>query len=136
MVEMTTPQQTVWNIRPLRDLILAFRCPYAGHECARRGLLWVLLARGKDMGGLMTKWTMDWAACNGHLEVVKWLHVNSTEGCTAHAMDWAAACGHLEVVKWLHLNRSEGCTHWAMIWAVANDRLDVAQWLRENGLTI
>ena len=54
---------------------------------------------------------MDYAAKNGHLEVVKCLHENRTEGCTKDAMDWAAKNGHLEVVKWLHDNRTEGCTN-------------------------
>ena len=57
---------------------------------------------------------MDWAAKYGHLEIVKWLHVNRTEGCTKNAMDLAAENGHLEVVKWLHENRTEGCTN--MLW--------------------
>ena len=32
-------------------------------------------------------------------------------------MNWAALYGHLEVVKFLHDNRSEGCTEWAMNYA-------------------
>ena len=46
----------------------------------------------------------------GHLEVVKWLHENRTEGCSKCAMDWAAKNGHLDVVKFLHENRTEGCS--------------------------
>jgi hypothetical protein len=52
---------------------------------------------------------MDYAAC-GHLEIVKWLHINRTEGCITNAMDYAAQRGHLEIVKWLHINHTEGCT--------------------------
>jgi ankyrin repeat protein len=37
---------------------------------------------------------MHWAARNGHLEVVQWLHENRKEGCTINAMNWAAECGH------------------------------------------
>jgi ankyrin repeat protein len=44
---------------------------------------------------------MNWAARNGHLEVVKFLHENRSEGCTEKAMDWAAKNGHLEVVEYL-----------------------------------
>jgi len=54
------------------------------------------------------------AAAAGHLAVVKWLHANRSEGCTAAAMDGAAAKGKLDVVEWLHSNRSEGCTSAAM----------------------
>lgn len=38
---------------------------------------------------------MDVSSMNGHLEVVKWLHANRTEGCTTNAMDWAAKEGRL-----------------------------------------
>jgi len=57
---------------------------------------------------------MDYAARNGHLDVIKWLHINRSEGCTKYAMAMAAEHGHLDVLKWLHLNRSEGCTKNAM----------------------
>ena len=30
-------------------------------------------------------------------------------------MDYASRNGHLDVVKFLHENRTEGCTKWAMI---------------------
>jgi hypothetical protein len=63
---------------------------------------------------------MDWAAECGHLEVVQWLHLNRSEGCTTNGIDGAAANGHLEVVEWLHGNRSEGCTANAMDWAAEN----------------
>ncbi len=43
--------------------------------------------------------TWNWSAGGGHLEVVKWLHMNPTEGCTTRAMDFAAGGGHLEVVS-------------------------------------
>jgi hypothetical protein len=46
------------------------------------------------------------AAYNGHLDVVKWLHANRTEGCTKNALDWAAIYGHIQVVHWLHKNRT------------------------------
>ena len=76
--------------------------------------------------------TWDWAAKKGHLEIVKWLHENRTEGCTTAAMNCAARNGHLEVVKWLHENRTEGCTEWAMDLAAENGHLDVVKWLNDN----
>lgn len=36
------------------------------------------------------------------LQVLKFLHAEGVEGCTVRAMDWAAKNGHLETVKWLH----------------------------------
>jgi ankyrin repeat protein len=44
---------------------------------------------------------MDWAAENGHLDVVRFLHDFRTEGCTTDAMHRAAVEGHLEVVRFL-----------------------------------
>jgi len=58
--------------------------------------------------------TWNWAAKNGHLEVVKWLHENRKEGSTTKAMDFAAEYGHLEILKFLHENRKEGCTERAI----------------------
>ena len=67
---------------------------------------------------------MDWAAENGHLDIVKFLHENRTEGCTKDAMNWAAQDGHLNIVKFLHENRTEGCTTYAMDMAAENGHLN------------
>ena len=50
---------------------------------------------------------MDFAAENGHLDVVKWLHHNRSEGCTDDAAVMAARNGHSDIEEWLDLNRSE-----------------------------
>lgn len=76
--------------------------------------------------------SMDWAAKNGHLDIVKWLHENSTEGCTKRAMDMAAEEGHLHIVKWLHKNRTEGCTTAAMDAAATHGHLYILEWLYRN----
>jgi hypothetical protein len=44
----------------------------------------------------------------------------------------AAGKCHLEIVKWLHLNRTEGCTLKAIYVATLEGRHEVAQWLRSN----
>ncbi|KUF98109.1 hypothetical protein AM588_10007390 [Phytophthora nicotianae] len=79
-----------------------------------------------------TKKAIDNAAAAGHLDVVKWLHVNRTDGCTADAMDLAALNGHLEVVQWLDANRNEGCTTGAMDNAATSGELAVVKWLHEH----
>ena len=53
--------------------------------------------------------TWVWAAENGHLDVVKWLHVNRTDGYKRLIMILAAYNGHLDIVEWLSDNRTEGC---------------------------
>ncbi|KAK1943427.1 putative ankyrin repeat protein [Phytophthora citrophthora] len=82
--------------------------------------------------GRCTKIAMDAAAANGHLDVVKWLHVNYSQGCTTRAMDLAACNGHLETVKKLHANRREGCTTKAMDGAGEYGHLHVVKWLHEH----
>jgi hypothetical protein len=76
---------------------------------------------------------MDSAATNGHLKVVLWLNANRTEGCTTTVMDGSAQRGHLDVVKWLHVHQSEGSTAAAMIGAIGIGRLDIIAFLHENG---
>jgi hypothetical protein len=65
----------------------------------------------------------------GHLEVVKWLHANRSEGCSYYALNQAASHGHLEVVKWLHANRTEEHSSQAMCEAAAHGHLHVVKWL-------
>ena len=81
---------------------------------------------------------MNYAAQEGHLEILKWLHEKSiTEsdiyaGCTTRAMDNAAKYSYIEVIQWLHHNRTEGCSNYAMNWAADSGHIDVPKWLHEN----
>ncbi len=86
----------------------------------------------KKVQNINRYYRINWASQNGHLEVVKWLHENRTEGCTTDAMDFASFDGYLEVVKWLHENRTEGCTTQAMNGATEFGHLEVIKWLHEN----
>ncbi|KAJ3103136.1 hypothetical protein HDU97_010344 [Phlyctochytrium planicorne] len=82
--------------------------------------------------GLCTQMAMDEAASAGHLEIVKFLHFNRNEGCTTLAMDDAAESGHLHIVSFLHFNRTEGCTAKAIDSAARNGHLDVIKFLHAN----
>lgn len=42
---------------------------------------------------------MDFAARNGHFEVLKWLHGHDNAGCTTRAMDGAAYADRLDIVQ-------------------------------------
>jgi hypothetical protein len=46
--------------------------------------------------------TMDWAARNNHLEVIKWLHTNRAEGCITDAINYAVSGSLLDVTNWLN----------------------------------
>ena len=71
----------------------------------------------------------DIAASNGYLNLIKKKEYISF---TINAMNFAAKNGHLEVVEWLHLNRKEGCTVYAMDQAAENGHLEVVRWLQNN----
>ncbi|KAF1788715.1 Ankyrin repeat-containing domain [Phytophthora cactorum] len=75
----------------------------------------------EDLHQSCTTWSMDNAARQGYLHVVKSLHFHRTEGCTAEAMSAAAENGHLDVVRWLHWNRTEGCDSTALSRAITED---------------
>ena len=85
-----------------------------------------------NLGASCTTKAMDNAAFHGRLDIVKWLHVNRSEGCTTKAMDAAAMMVELKVVEWLHLNRSEGCTIHAMDNASTYGNIVIVKWLHEN----
>ncbi|RHZ39499.1 hypothetical protein DYB26_011358 [Aphanomyces astaci] len=79
-----------------------------------------------------TSHVMDTAAGNGHLDIVSFLHSFRGEGCTKEAMDAASFKGFLDVVQFLHRHRKEGCTKSAMTWAARLDQLQVVRFLDEN----
>jgi len=99
---------------------------------AKNGHLEVIKFLHENTSQGCTKYAIDYAACNGHLEVVKFLHENRQEGCTRDAIDYAACNGHLEVVKFLHENRQEGCTKDAMNFAAIRGHLEIVKFLHEN----
>ncbi|ETW04031.1 hypothetical protein H310_04418 [Aphanomyces invadans] len=80
----------------------------------------------------MTTTTLDWAACNGQLNVVQYFTEVEFSPCSTEAMDGAARCGHLEIVQYLHTKRREGCTPGAMDRAACYGYLDVVEYLHEN----
>ncbi|GMF52477.1 unnamed protein product [Phytophthora fragariaefolia] len=45
---------------------------------------------------------MDGAARTGHLEIIRWLNANPSEGCTAKPIGGAVRNGHVELLVWLH----------------------------------
>jgi hypothetical protein len=78
-----------------------------------------------------TTWAMDWAALYNRLDILEYLH-NKKKYCTFRAMNFAATNGNLEIVTWLHVNRIEGCTKDAMNEAFFGGHIDVIKFLHEN----
>ena len=78
---------------------------------------------------LFSEEAIDNAAKKGHVEVLKWLHENRSEGCSELAMNRAA---NLTILQFLHENRTEGCTEEAMGNAAFNGDLDMVKWLHQH----
>ncbi len=68
---------------------------------------------------------MDWAAMNGHLNVVKFLH-SIGKDCTPCAIDWATRNGHIDVVQFL-LSFDKPYTEYATYWAFKFSHLHILQ---------
>lgn len=77
--------------------------------------------------------SMDRAAENGHLEVLKFLY-NIGATCSTSSMIWAASNGHLDVLKFLH-SVGVKCTERAMYYAAMKGHLDVLKFLHSIGVT-
>ncbi|EGG18382.1 hypothetical protein DFA_03876 [Cavenderia fasciculata] len=75
---------------------------------------------------------MDYASRNGHLEIVKFLHFNRSEGCTQSAIDNASEGGFLDIVMFLHHNRTEGCSKSAFNNASRNGHFEIVKFLHFN----
>ncbi|GLE00600.1 hypothetical protein PINS_up009357 [Pythium insidiosum] len=92
-----------------------------------------LLSKGEGF----LKTAMKEAVCNGHLEIVKYLHENTQDVHTVAsrvvAMNYAALNGHLDILRYLHENAPDlGCTTFAMDGAAMRGHLDVVRFLHEH----
>lgn len=73
---------------------------------------------------------MPLAAAKGHLEIIQWLHANTSIECTASTPVLAAEGGQLDVLKWLHANMIE--LEWSSSVMDAASTLPALEWLRAN----
>ncbi|OQS05757.1 ankyrin repeat [Thraustotheca clavata] len=130
---MAAPMQNLWTDE-LQDFL---QYPI--------GLAHAAVAEGKHYDVIYSEMAMSKAACNGKLDVIKFLHEERNAecstyamykaarfGCTTYAMDAAARHGHFDVVKFLHENRTEGCTADAIDNAASRGHLDIVIFLLEN----
>ncbi|KAF0699456.1 Aste57867_9998 [Aphanomyces stellatus] len=101
-------------------------------DCAARNGHLDMVKLLHTRGYSCTHVAMDQAAAKARLDIVKYLHDHRSEGCTTHAMDAAAAAGRLEVVQFLHAKREEGCTTEAMDNAARRGHLHVLKFLHDH----
>ncbi|CAM9167820.1 unnamed protein product [Scytosiphon promiscuus] len=79
---------------------------------------------------------VDWAAAQGHLEVVRWLLETRDEGCTVSAVDGACWNGHDDTARWLVCKWGQTGSKRAIDYAASNGRLELVRWLsRQPGST-
>ncbi|EFA75844.1 hypothetical protein PPL_10899 [Heterostelium album PN500] len=76
---------------------------------------------------------------NGHIEVVRFLHENRTEGCRvkeldipAKTMDYFAKYKDSSALQWLKDNSTLQCSHEAYLNAIHKANLPIIKWIREN----
>lgn len=88
----------------------------------------------KGLGRKPTVNAMDWAAEQGHMEVLEWLKKHFGHiGCSEYAMSNAAEFGRLDVLNWLKDNYGHiGPTSHAMHRALQKGRLKCMKWLHTH----
>lgn len=100
-------------------------------KAIREGDLTTVIQKHNE-GALFNPSAMNRASAYNHLDIVKWLHENRSEGGTIDSMNWAAKNGHINTLQWLHDNRTEGCSYKAIDYAAQFNHFDIVQWLSYN----
>ena len=77
-----------------------------------------------------TSFAIDSAASNGHLDIVKYLY-GLKKINTSLAIDWAAEGGYLEIIKFLHENGQSG-SHLAIDKAAHNGHFEIVKYLHNK----
>jgi len=70
-------------------------------------------------------------ACDGSLDIVKYLFEIQKKDCTTKAIDLASMNGHLDVVKYLFEIQKKDCTNYAIDYASCNGNLNIVKYLFE-----
>ncbi len=136
------------NRLPYRMLGIVNNAPCGGNI---EVLKWV-----KENGGEWNNFSVDYAAKNGHLEALQWLH---KDGCVLKRTTCGLAINHSKILKWLHETgctwdettcenaaragkldslkyaRENGCPwdYWTYVAAMDNGNIDIVKWVLENG---
>ena len=76
----------------------------------------------------------DFVTCIEYKDFLSFIIIRKKLDKKKHDWDWAAENGHLEIVKYLHENRTEGCTIWSMSYLVNKGHLEIVKYLKDNNL--
>ena len=74
----------------------------------------------------------EFAAENGHLEMLKYLHEEVKAPWDSETADWAARNGYLHILKYLVERKYDQFDEHACLWAAENGHLDCLKYLRET----
>jgi hypothetical protein len=77
-------------------------------------------------------WACAYAARNGHLEMLKYLHEEVKAPWDSSTADWAAENGHLHILEYLVERKYDKYDEWACENAARNGHLDCLQYLHET----
>jgi hypothetical protein len=80
-----------------------------------------------DIGALSAE-----AAKHGQLNKIKWLATKKLLN-SGLAADYAACYGHIHILKWLNNNLKINPSHYGRTLAIINHRTEICNWLEENG---
>jgi len=75
---------------------------------------------------------VDRAVLNNRVEILKWFTENTKEHCTQTTLNFAARNGHLNMVQLLYPNRTDWDTEEAIGWARFYGNNNIIHWLKEK----
>jgi len=73
-----------------------------------------------------------WAAGNGHLEILKYLREEAKAPWDWRTAEWAARKGHLHILEYLVERKYDQFDGWACVWAAKFDYFDCLKYLHET----
>lgn len=113
---------------------LVYNKKYTWNWCATHGRLDIIyLLHKNNIKDDTLDLAMTAAACGGHLEVLKFLHYNNISTVSIYGIYWAAQRGHLEILKFLHKNKYKEIFRTScMNIAVERGHLEIVKWLHSN----
>ena len=80
----------------------------------------------------ITVWACAFAAKNGHLECLKYLHEEAKAPWDWRSAAWAAEYGHLHILEYLVERKFDKYDAWACMLAARNGHLDCLKYLHET----
>ena len=107
---------------------------YASKFAAIKNYINVIEWLHENQPDCFTTDTMDNAVGYKHHELVYWLHKNRRDGCSSAAFGWAALNGDMTMLEFLHKNYPKQCLNSDPIpFAALHGHFSAVLWLYKNG---